>query len=80
MTVALGGIGNSLGSGQPIKKVDRFLFLFLAQMRISERHGHGLVAQDLLYHLEACPAHNHVACKCVAQVMESEILNTSTPA
>jgi len=54
VTVALGGIGNSLRSGQPIQKVDRFLFVLLVQMSISERHGHGLVAQDLLYLKAAC--------------------------
>jgi len=54
-----------MGNSQVVQKIDRFLFVLLAKVSISQCHGHALVSQYLLDLFEACTLHNQVRGKCM---------------
>jgi len=53
-------VGRFFWSGQSIQKIDRFLFVLLAEMGVAESHCHGLVAKDLLKFFETPTPHYEV--------------------
>ena len=63
--------------GQSIQKVDRFLFVLLAQVGIPHGHVHSRMAQDLLEFLHGAPSHNEMACEGVPRSLN---LKFSIPA
>ena len=49
--------------------------MLLRKVSITEGHGHGFMAQDLLHVLEAGPMHDHLAGEGVPEVMKAEIVD-----
>jgi hypothetical protein len=49
--------------------------MFLAELGIAKRQGHGLVSEDLLDFLEAGASDDHMACEGVPEIVKAEIDN-----